>query len=241
MEQIAQAGAAARAAWNALLLGLPQEARLILLGLAAMAAAILLGLVLRARARRRRHAEASVAPAERADPAARSSSAAASPAPAPTAAHPGIAEALRRIEACRLARADELDLGGLQLATLDEILAPLCGLTALNSLDLSDNGIGDEDARHLAGLTALTSLDLSDNGIGAEGARHLAGLTALTSLVLDFNGDLDLTTLMSMPRLRSLEIDECTVIAAPPALWEKPSLESVSHGIAPCPATCRPR
>jgi internalin A len=339
VEQIAQAGAAVRAAWNALPLGLPQElpqeARLILLGLAATAAAILLGLVLRARARRRWHAEASVAPAERADPAARSSSAAASlataapvpaarlpsPAPAPTAAHPGVAEALRRIEACRLARADVLDLGGLQLATLDEILAPLCGLTALTSLrlngneigaegarhlsgltaltslnlsgnsigdegarhlsgltaltrlnlwnnsigaegarhlagltaltslnlngnrigaegarhlagltaltslDLSGNSIGAEGARHLSGLTALTSLNLPGNSIGAEGARHLAGLTALTSLNLDDNGDLDLTSLLGLPRLRRLDIDRCNVIAAPPALWVTTSLE----------------
>jgi hypothetical protein len=49
----------------------------------------------------------------------------------------GRAETLRRIAACRAARADELDLGGLQLSVLDhEILRPLCELTWLRRLFL---------------------------------------------------------------------------------------------------------
>jgi hypothetical protein len=43
----------------------------------------------------------------------------------------GRAEALRRIAACRTTREDELDLGALQLNSLDEILKPLCELTWL--------------------------------------------------------------------------------------------------------------
>ena len=63
----------------------------------------------------------------------------------------------------------------------------LAGLTALTSLNLNGNRIGPDGARHLAGLTAFTSLDLEYNNIGADGARHLAGLTALTSLNLNGN------------------------------------------------------
>jgi hypothetical protein len=49
----------------------------------------------------------------------------------------GRAEALRRIAACRTTQAEELDLGGLQLTTLDgELLAALCQLGWLRRLFL---------------------------------------------------------------------------------------------------------
>jgi hypothetical protein len=48
----------------------------------------------------------------------------------------GQAQALRRIAACHAARGDELDLGGLQLSSLDDILKPLCELTWLRRLFL---------------------------------------------------------------------------------------------------------
>ncbi|MCP5119073.1 MAG: GTP-binding protein, partial [bacterium] len=73
----------------------------------------------------------------------------------------------------------------------------LASLTALTSLDLSDNQIGHEGARALAALTALTSLNLWNNQIGAEGARALLGAWSnrptagnLSFLDLRQNGDL---------------------------------------------------
>jgi internalin A len=94
----------------------------------------------------------------------------------------GRAEALRRIAVCRAAHAEELDLTGLQLTALDS--EALKGLTALTSLNLTYNRIGDEAAQALKGLVNLTSLNLSANGIGAEGAQALKGLVNLTSLNL---------------------------------------------------------
>jgi Leucine-rich repeat (LRR) protein len=52
----------------------------------------------------------------------------------------GRAGALRRIAACRASQAEELDLGGLQLATLDgDLLAALCQLDWLRRLFLGSN------------------------------------------------------------------------------------------------------
>jgi hypothetical protein len=65
----------------------------------------------------------------------------------------GRAEALRRIAACRTARAEELDLGGLQLTALDgELLNALCQLGWLRRLFL---GLSDE-ARERPQLTAVS-------------------------------------------------------------------------------------
>ena len=67
------------------------------------------------------------------------------------------------------------------------LIERLASLTALTSLSLVGNNIGDDGAQALGGLTALTSLRLNDNNIGDGGARALGGLTALTSLSLDHN------------------------------------------------------
>ena len=64
----------------------------------------------------------------------------------------------------------------------------LLPLTNLRTLDLRDNGIGDEGARAVAALSNLTSLNLWGNGIGEEGARAVAALSNLTSLNLPLNG-----------------------------------------------------
>src|ERR1700730_17678106 len=66
----------------------------------------------------------------------------------------GRAEALRLIAACRAARADELDLGGLQLTALDDdILNGLCGLTWLRRLFLGPSA----EARKSPQLTIIDS------------------------------------------------------------------------------------
>src|SRR5215467_100323 len=139
----------------------------------------------------------------------------------------GRVEALRRIAACRTARAEELDLGGLLLTALDrELLAALCqlgwlrrlffGLSAevrgkqqveWESLDLALNRLRDLP-RSIADLTALTSLDLSFNGIGAEGVQALKGLVNLTSLDLRWNdiGDEGAQALKGLVNLTSLDL-----------------------------------
>ena len=57
----------------------------------------------------------------------------------------GRAEALRRIAGCRATRGDELDLGGLQLSSLDEILTPLYELTWVRRLFLGPNAEAREN------------------------------------------------------------------------------------------------
>jgi Leucine-rich repeat (LRR) protein len=77
-----------------------------------------------------------------------------------------------------LSRLEELDLAHNGLRGLP---ATIAGLTALTSLDLSDNKIGDKGAQALKDLNTLTSLDISHNNIRSDGAKALKGLAALTS------------------------------------------------------------
>jgi Leucine-rich repeat (LRR) protein len=64
----------------------------------------------------------------------------------------------------------------------------LAQLSALTSLNLEGNDIGDEGVTEVAQLSRLTSLNLASNFIGDEGARALAHLSRLTSLDLGANG-----------------------------------------------------
>jgi len=66
----------------------------------------------------------------------------------------------------------------------DADLAHLTGLTALESLDLTDSRVTGPGLAHLAGLPALESLDLSYSRVTGAGLAHLAGFPALRSLVL---------------------------------------------------------
>ena len=91
----------------------------------------------------------------------------------------GWAEALRRIAACRAARADTLDLGGLQLTRVPEEVA---GLINLTSLDLGNNNIDAEGVQALAGLANLRSLNMSSNSLNNGALTDLSALTSLTSL-----------------------------------------------------------
>jgi Leucine-rich repeat (LRR) protein len=92
----------------------------------------------------------------------------------------GRAEALRRIAACRAARADELDLGGLQLTALDdEILKPLCELTWLRRLFLG----GNADVRKSPRMTDFGLYISYRRGCNALGALPGALFDALVQLV----------------------------------------------------------
>ncbi|HXW21510.1 MAG TPA: hypothetical protein VEK14_01225, partial [Rhodomicrobium sp.] len=102
----------------------------------------------------------------------------------------GLAEAQRRIAACRETRSESLDLSNLGLTRVPQEVLELDWLSEL-SLENEDwffNGIGAEGARALSGLVNLTTLNLWANAIGAEGARALSGLVNLTTLDLRNNG-----------------------------------------------------
>jgi internalin A len=112
----------------------------------------------------------------------------------------GRAEALRRIAACRTAQADELDLGGLQLTTLDgELLAALCQLGWLRRLflgpsvearekpELARNALGALPGPLFDALTRLEQLDLAFNRLRGLPAS-IANLNSLTNLNLSGNG-----------------------------------------------------
>ena len=55
----------------------------------------------------------------------------------------------------------------------DAELEHLKELTALQSLDLSENPVTDAGLKHLKGLTTLQSLDLSGTRVTSEGVRKL--------------------------------------------------------------------
>ena len=108
-------------------------------------------------------------------------------------------------------------------------LAPLAGLTALTSLDLSFTRIADlaplarltaltslnlwntqiADIAPLAGLTALTSLGLSHTQIAD--IAPLAGLTALTSLYLGGTQIADIAPLAGLTALTSLDLRDTKI------------------------------
>jgi hypothetical protein len=74
----------------------------------------------------------------------------------------------------------------------------LAKLTALTSLDLSENEIEAEGAHALTTLTGLISLDLSGNRIGAKGARALLESWCETSTlrILDLSGNGNMRSLL---------------------------------------------
>ena len=76
------------------------------------------------------------------------------------------------------------------------------GLTALKTLNLSNNSISDIST--LSGLTQLTHLDLSRNAITDISA--LSGMTAITTLSLDYNLIFDISALSTMPLMLSLNL-----------------------------------
>ncbi len=96
----------------------------------------------------------------------------------------GLAEAQRRITACRETRGDSLDLSNLRLTRVPIEISEFDWLRELN---LRENGIHAEGARALSGLVNVTTLNLQRNRIGAEGARALSGLVNLTTLELTGN------------------------------------------------------
>ncbi len=103
-------------------------------------------------------------------------------------------------------------LGGLTaLTTLDlsnnnniSDISALEGLTALTTLNLRKNSLSDISA--LDGLTALTNLTVSENSLSDISA--LDGLTALTSLDLRKNSISDISALDGLTALTSLNLRE---------------------------------
>jgi Leucine-rich repeat (LRR) protein len=69
--------------------------------------------------------------------------------------------------------------------------ASIANLTALTSLDLARNGIGDVGAQTLEGLVNLRRLDFSYNNIGDAGAQALKDPVSTTSVVLTHVGSVE--------------------------------------------------
>jgi|ERR1700722_5472951 hypothetical protein len=119
----------------------------------------------------------------------------------------GRAEALRRIAACRSARVEELDLGGLQLTALDgELLAALCQLGWLRRLFLGPSAEAQEKPRLV--FTSEGKISKVSNALGALPGALFDALRQLERL------DLALIDLRGLPysianlvNLTSLHLD----------------------------------
>jgi len=105
----------------------------------------------------------------------------------------------------------ELSLnGGLNEVDIKLLQEALVENTALTSLDVRYNQIGDAGAAALAQNTALTSLNMSNNQIGDAGAAALTQNTTLTSLIVWSNqiGDAGAAALAQNTTLTSLDVSE---------------------------------
>ena len=127
------------------------------------------------------------------------------------------AAALRRLSG----RIVEADFSGTEVADL----APLAGLTALQSLDLGDTQV--TDLAPLAGLTALQMLRLGDTQVAD--LAPLAGLTALQTLSLDGTQVADLAPLAGLGALQTLHLNN-TLAADLAPLAGLTALQALSLG-----------
>ncbi len=97
-----------------------------------------------------------------------------------------------------LSQLTSLNLAGCSLSTL----SGLEELTALTSLDLSDNSISD--LTPLSGCKGLMTLNLQRNAIASFGP--LSNLAALTSLDLSYNAVADFSSVATCTALESLDV-----------------------------------
>jgi internalin A len=178
----------------------------------------------------------------------------------------GMAEALKRIEACRISRADVLDLGGLQLERVPEELLELTWLKRLylgaseelragrglwfidGSTDESCNAYRALPDAFSRALAQLEVLDLSYAPLSS--LDPLAGLSALTSLDCSFTQVSSLDPLSGLIALTSLTCSRTQVSSLEPlsglialtslnCAWTGvPSLEPLSGLIALTSLTC---
>jgi Leucine-rich repeat (LRR) protein len=109
----------------------------------------------------------------------------------------------------------------------DEGAQALKDLVNLTSLNLYRNYIGAEGAQALRGLVNLTSLELGDNDIGDEGAQALRDLVNLTYLGLDANNIHDISPLVSLSELESINLSGNRLDHLVPEFWMLPSLKFV--------------
>ncbi len=117
----------------------------------------------------------------------------------------------------------------------------LSGLINLTSLFLDNNDIGAEGVRALSSLGNLAHLSLAlnsveilptgckrgHNGFGDDGARALGGLANLTNLNLHGTDVANLSPLLSLTKLESLDCSGCELADAFVELWEMPSLRKL--------------
>ncbi len=104
----------------------------------------------------------------------------------------------------------EIDNTGEEDGLWGTIPTQLGNLTALTTLDISDNRIRGSIPTQIGSLTALTSLDLSDNRFRGSIPTQIGSLTALTSLDLSDNkltGTIP-TQIGSLTALTSLDLSD---------------------------------
>ena len=94
-------------------------------------------------------------------------------------------------------------------------------------IDFADSLIGSRGVSYFRRLRNLVFLDLSGNGIGNEETKVLADLFRLQSLDLSANGLEDISVLRPLENLRSLWLSDNREITVAPDFWNKPSLERV--------------
>ena len=91
-------------------------------------------------------------------------------------------------------------------------LSPLASLDqdALQSLNLRQGDVGDEDLEHMAHLRSLRSLRLVGPGVTDVGVAHIAKLKQLETLELLHSGmtDTGLALLTQLPSLQKMSLDE---------------------------------
>ncbi|MGE0701073.1 MAG: COR domain-containing protein, partial [Hyphomicrobiaceae bacterium] len=122
----------------------------------------------------------------------------------------------------RLAALSSLTVAGNQLTALPEAVTRLAALT---SLDLSRNQL-TALPEAVGRLAALTSLDLAGNQLTAL-PEAVTRLAALSSLNLAGNQLGDLSLLVRLPHLESLNVSGAMTTGSFRELWEKPSLQRV--------------
>lgn len=92
-----------------------------------------------------------------------------------------------------------------------ESLAPLSGLSGLESLSIADTSVSAQDLQIIANLPGLTSLTITDCGLSS--IAELAGAADLTHLDLSSNTIRDLAPLSTMPYLQTVDLSHNALTA----------------------------
>ena len=150
--------------------------------------------------------------------------------------------ALTSDDLASLTRLDATDLSIESLAVLEHATAltwldlasnaaladvsPLAGLTNLQTLYLASTAIGDAGVVSLSGLTNLEVLRLSSTSITDAGVASLTSLTNLQTLGLASTSITDVSPLLSLTNLHTLNLYGVTTLSAESINTHIPALEA---------------